>query len=230
MIQAADRNPAVPLGGPGNVIAVESATNFCIFLPPFRSDPNDYISIEYSEGYPLAPPEIAKDFARAHCTQANSNAPGHEMMYDDFLTGVHFGRNDSMAWITGRIDATKAPIKVTSGGFFDLDDNVNSPPGGMCHGYDSFFNMINPVDGIFCLKCCKGIKGCNISNWQQGCAGMVPGDYSLGFDNNVPPPRTGRTISNGTTTRTPEPTTTSGRNYAVSSFPSYLMSLALIFL
>jgi hypothetical protein len=123
-ILAADRNPAQPLGGPGRVIAVESATNFCMFLPPFRANPADYISIEESEGYPLAPPEIDKNFAIAHCTQPNANAPGHELMYDDLLTGVHFGKNDSMVWVTGRLDATKGPIKITSGGFYDFDDNV----------------------------------------------------------------------------------------------------------
>jgi hypothetical protein len=133
---AADRNPLQPLGGPGRVIAVESATNFCIFLPPYRSNPEDYISIEFSEGYPLAP-EIDKDFAIAHCTQQNQNAPGHELIYDDLLTGVHFGKNESMVWISGRLDATKAPIKITSGGFFDFDDNVvQSDLGQLTTGWD----------------------------------------------------------------------------------------------
>ena len=76
-----------------------------------------------------------------------------------------------------------------------MDNNVNSPPGGMCYGYDSFYNFVSPVDGIFCLKCCKGIDACEIFNGEKGCSVMVPGDYSMGFDRNTSMPKTGRFLN-----------------------------------
>ena len=77
--------------------------------------------------------------------------------------------------------------------------NVNSPPGGICYGYDSFYNAVNPIDGIYCVKCCKGIAGCRIDLGGKGCSVMAPGDYSSTFDGGIAPPKTGRTLaSNGT--------------------------------
>jgi hypothetical protein len=90
--------------------------------------------------------------------------------------------------------------------------------------------MINPLDGIFCLKCCKGIKGCNISNWQQGCAGMVPGDYSVGFSSG-PLPRTGRTVTvppSNTSQATPSPTTPKSTGAAAKT-SHLLMLLAMLY-
>lgn len=60
VVSASDRNPAQPMGGPGLVIQVTSATDFCMYLPP---KPN--MTIPFSEGYPLASPEIAKDWYQA---------------------------------------------------------------------------------------------------------------------------------------------------------------------
>ena len=80
------------------------------------------------------------------------------------------------------------------GGYYDFDMNVNSPPGGLCYGYDSFYNAVNPLDGIFCIKCCKGIAACRIDLGGGGCNVMVPGNYSATFDNNISPPKTGRIL------------------------------------
>ena len=64
---------------------------------------------------------------------------------------------DAFISVSGTIDPSKAGLKLDGGGYYDLDNNVNSPPGGLCQGYDSFYNQVNPADGIFCVKCCKGI-------------------------------------------------------------------------
>lgn len=57
-----------------------------------------------------------------------------------FVTGVAFVKTDGYVSISGTIDATKANIPLDGGGYYDLDTNVNSPPGGMCQGYDAMFN------------------------------------------------------------------------------------------
>jgi hypothetical protein len=187
---ASDRNPSHPIGGPRNVISIKSATDFCMFLPPL---PN--MTIAESEGYPFASDVEKERWAVSHCTKSNPDAPGHQYFYDEFIIGAHYRKTDQQVQITGRIDATKAALVMDGGGFYDLDANVNSPPGGMCEGYDSFYNAVNPIDGIFCIKCCKGMD-CGIYNWQLGCAGMVPGDYSLGFDNGLTLSPTGKTLEN----------------------------------
>jgi hypothetical protein len=109
--------------------------------------------------------------------------------------------------LTGTINADAAGLPKDGGGYYDFDMNVNSPPGGLCYGYDSFYNAVNPIDGIFCVKCCKGIAACRIDLGGKGCSVMVPGDYSSTFDNNLAPPKTGRVLamnqtSSGNTTST----------------------------
>jgi hypothetical protein len=192
-VAASVRNKAFPLGGPRNVIAVDSSTNFCMFLPANVNE-----TIAESEGYPFASEEESKKWAVSHCTQANNNAPGHALFYDGFITGAHYGKTDTMVFVTGTIDATKAGIPLDGGGYYDLDNNVNSPPGGICAGYDSFYNFVSPIDGIFCLKCCKGIDACEIFNGEKGCSVMVPGNYNKGFDGPAPP-KTGRVLGSLTT-------------------------------
>jgi hypothetical protein len=214
---ASERNPLQPMGGPGNIVSIKSAIDFCFFLPPV---PN--ITIAESEGYPLASPEEVKKWAVSHCTKSNSDAPKHQYFYDGFITGAHYKKTDQYVQITGTLDATKAAIPMDGGGFYDLDSNVNSPPGGMCAGYDSFFNVVNPIDGIFCIKCCVGIMSCDITNWAKGCSGLVPGDYSSSFDGEKPP-NSGRTLSNDVKPSDPKPNSASKLNASV-----LLASLLLI--
>jgi hypothetical protein len=64
--------------------------------------------------------------------------------------------------ISGTINPAAALLTVDGGGFYDLDHNVNSPPGGICQGYETFYNGINPEDGKFCIKCCSTLTGCRI--------------------------------------------------------------------
>lgn len=47
-VEAAVRDKTLPLGGPGNVVFINSAQDFCIFLPP---KPN--MTIAESEGMGL---------------------------------------------------------------------------------------------------------------------------------------------------------------------------------
>ena len=62
---ASVRNMNFPLGGDRLVIAINSATDFCMFLPPKLNE-----TIAMSEGYPFASPEESESWAVSHCTQS----------------------------------------------------------------------------------------------------------------------------------------------------------------
>lgn len=173
LVSAAVRDLNFPLGGPRNIVAVNAADDFCIFLPP---NPNE--TIAQSEGYPNAPPEEAATFAVSFCTKPNAAAVSARLLPDGTITGAHFAKTDVYAQVTGTFNASIMQIPLDGGGYYDLDQNVNSPPGGICADYDSFYNSVNPIDGIYCIRCCKGISACNIQNGGQGCSVMVPGNYS----------------------------------------------------
>jgi hypothetical protein len=220
--QASLRNPNYPIGGPKNVISIKSQVDFCMFLPPA---PN--ITIAVSEGYPFATEQEQKLTAVSYCTQENSEAPGHLFFYDDFILGAHFLKTERHVQVTGRINATLAGIPLDGGGYYDLDENVNSPPGGTCFGYDSFYNAVNPIDGIFCIKCCKGISACEIFNGGLGCLKMVPGDYSVGFDG-LDLPRHGNILKSGEKgSGSNNPIHGSTPNTGTKGYPSIIMYVIL---
>ena len=108
---ASDRDHSYPLGGSGNVIAVESMVNFCMFLPPLVNE-----TIADSEGYPFAESKIAALFAVSHCTQSNPNAPGHRLFYEGSIIGAHFVKTDTTVQVTGRINASAAGLVINDGG------------------------------------------------------------------------------------------------------------------
>ena len=181
-----------------------------MFLPPKPG-----ITIAESEGFPFATGEDATKIATSYCTSIMSDAPGSQLFYDEFFLGIHYQINQSQVQLTGRINASKAGIPLDGGGYYDLDNNVNSPPGGICAGYDSFYNFVSPIDGIFCIKCCKGIQGCQIWRGETGCQGMVPGNYEMGgFDGEVP--RTGRILDERNEERKPD---TPSASHEVKTIP-----------
>jgi hypothetical protein len=165
LVSASVRNAQQPMGGVGNVIEIQSVDNFCFFLPPKPG-----ISIADSEGYPLA--TDTSKWAVSYCTRPMQNALGHQLFPKNTITGAHFASSPSSIQITGTFNASVMGIPLDGGGYYDLDNNVNSPPGGICYGYDSFYNAVNPIDGIYCVKCCKGIQGCGIQNGDKGCSFM----------------------------------------------------------
>ena len=205
-------NPEYPLGGDGRVVVIKSASQFCMFLPPKPG-----VTIAESEGYPFATGEHASKIATSYCTTQLPEAPGSLQFYDDFFTGVHYRLDEKQVQITGRFNASKAGIPIDGGGYYDFDNNVNSPPGGICYGYDSFYNFVSPENGIFCIKCCKGIQGCEIWNGEKGCEVMVPGNYELGFDEEIP--KTGKVLPEIKTEpkTTPTPAVTNWQQKALSS-------------
>ncbi|KAJ3340032.1 hypothetical protein HDU91_000905 [Kappamyces sp. JEL0680] len=168
---ASDRDPNNPLGGSGKVIAVRSATDFCMFLPP-----NKGASIASSEGYPNADPVAAQAWAVSFCTAGASNPPsGSKVMYPGLILSADYYETPVSKHVIGKLNPQAAGLVMDGGGFFDLDNNVNSPPGGMCEGFDSFYNQVDPADGIYCVICCKGISTCRIDLLKDlGCAGLSP--------------------------------------------------------
>lgn len=115
-------------GNKGQIAAVESADNFCFFLPP--EDSNHDISDN-------------EDKAIAFCTKELDDAPGAQLFPEGFIQSAHFKRNTEKDWVqvTGKM-APKiyALNKKDGGGQYD----VKAPVGAMCAGYKYFVNMVEP--------------------------------------------------------------------------------------
>ncbi|KAL1921518.1 uncharacterized protein VTP21DRAFT_11234 [Calcarisporiella thermophila] len=143
----------------GSVASVVSADNFCFFLPPkFGGD-------------------IAKaeDNAIAFCTKDMKNAPGAKLFPKGFIQSAHFASGKGYVQVTGRIDPSKYGLsKLDEGGQYD----VRAPVGASCAGYKSFVNLVEPSDGLYCIRCCDNKKDCNVGRSEAGCESIVPGDYS----------------------------------------------------
>jgi hypothetical protein len=219
-VLASERDLSLPLGGAGNVVSVDAPDNFCLFLPPQPG-----LTVAQSEGYPRASAAEQKMWAVSFCTQNNAKAIGSRLIPDGVITGAHYKKNSDSVQITGTWNAKIMGIPLDGGGYYDLDNNVNSPPGGMCAGYDSFYNSIDPVDGTYCIKCCTGITTCGIQNGEKGCAVMVPGDYSSTFD--VPLPKTG-VVAGGNSTSVVVPTSPPVKSSAITNAISAIASLILM--
>lgn len=97
-----------------------------MFLPPLLN-----MSIADAEGYPNASPEEASKWAVSYCTKLGSMTPGARLFPQGLLLGAHFLKGTNFVQITGKWNPHILSVKMDGGGYFDLDDNVNSPPGGM---------------------------------------------------------------------------------------------------
>lgn len=94
-------------------------------------------------------------WAVSYCSSSNVNNPlGYRLFPKGLITGAHYLKTSTSVQITGTWNSDALAIVKDGGGYirvlfsyFDLDTNVNSPPGGVCSGYDSFYNSVNPIDG-----------------------------------------------------------------------------------
>ncbi|RUS22658.1 hypothetical protein BC937DRAFT_88107 [Endogone sp. FLAS-F59071] len=142
---------------PGLTVAVISETEFCTFLPP-------------------APGEIISDWewdGVAFCTQAIATAPGAQILPAGFILSAHFEQGPDYVQITGVINPNIYVNATDEGGQFDTRAPVNAT----CAGYTSFVNLVEPSNPDFCIRCCNG-DGCPTGKSADGCARIVPGDYS----------------------------------------------------
>ncbi|KAG0046348.1 hypothetical protein BGZ83_008490 [Gryganskiella cystojenkinii] len=151
----------VSLATSGKTIALISATEYCLMLPP-------------KYGGNIADSE---DTAISFCNKAISTAPGAKIFPSGFIQSVHFVHNPTKKYvqITGRIDRSKYGLsKNDGGGQYDL----NAPHGSLCAGYTKYVQLVEPDDQIYCLRCCTSSGDCPTGQSTKGCKAVIGGDYS----------------------------------------------------
>ncbi|CAO3613077.1 unnamed protein product [Mucor hiemalis] len=158
----------------GMIAQVVDASDFCVFLPP--DDATDRI-ISDSEWD-----------ANAFCMGSTPLATNAGKLPSGFIRSAHFVKTDAYVQVTGQIDYTKANLDGTDGGG-QMD--IKAPTGSSCAGWDYYVNLIEPSTNTYCIRCCNDTQNCNRGISQDGCAKIIPGDYSGPNDG------TGAAISSG---------------------------------
>ncbi|KAF9360901.1 hypothetical protein BGX26_007104 [Mortierella sp. AD094] len=180
---------ALGVSAQGQVASLDSATNYCFFLPP-------------SPGGDIAANE---DSAIAFCNQANPKAPGSKIFPDGFVLSAHWASGDGWVQITGQIDPSKYSLNpCDQGGQYD----IRAPVGATCAGYGYFVNVIEPYDGVYGMKCCTNKGDCNVGQSTYGVRVIFGSQYDFsGPRPDGPLPAAagcvdGQLPGNGTTTTT----------------------------
>ncbi|KAH8556391.1 hypothetical protein BGW37DRAFT_472330 [Umbelopsis sp. PMI_123] len=149
------------MAGSGQIVQVVDSSDFCFFLPPPGSSD---MNISDNEGD-----------AVAYCMGNTPKAVGANTFPSGFILSAHFVSTSDYVQVTGQIDPSKANLVPTDqGGQYD----VVSPPGASCAGYQYFVNLVEPAGDDYCIRCCNTETNCNRGISQDGCARVVPGDYS----------------------------------------------------
>ncbi|OZJ04311.1 hypothetical protein BZG36_03167 [Bifiguratus adelaidae] len=144
------------------------ASNFCLWLPP-QPGMGTISDNEWQ--------------AQAFCTTPSSEAPGAHAMPSGFIQSAHFVSGTNYVQVTGQINPTVYGMQSTDyGGQMD----PRAPTGAVCAGYAGFVSLIEPATATYCIRCCNGNwkdnSLCGTGRSQDGCAVIVPGDYSGPFD------------------------------------------------
>ncbi|GAB5590770.1 hypothetical protein Unana1_05670 [Umbelopsis nana] len=156
--------PVIPTTHPdGMTITVNSAKDFCLFLPP-------------KAGGDVAASEKT---ARTFCTSQQQNAPGAKLFPQGLILSSHFVHNTTADYvqITGLLDPTAYNLSLKDqGGQFD----VRSPSGAVCAGYAAFLAIVEPAQGDYCVRCCNTNTKelCPTGRSQDGCWNLIKGDYT----------------------------------------------------
>ncbi|KAG0206694.1 hypothetical protein BGX28_001893 [Mortierella sp. GBA30] len=145
----------------GQIGAINSAKDFCLFLPPM-----------YGGG--IAENE---DSAVAFCTNPISTAPKAGVLPKGFIKSANFVKNASKDYVqvTGRIDRSKYGLsKNDGGGQYD----IKAPVGAKCAGYNYFVELVEPDIEIYCIRCCKNKVDCPVNKSTYGCKKVLGGSYA----------------------------------------------------
>ncbi|CAO3596166.1 unnamed protein product [Absidia cylindrospora] len=149
----------------GMIGQVVDSSNFCVFLPP--------------PGQMSAPLSDNEWDSQAYCLGSTPKAVDANTLPDGFIQSAHYVATDDYVQVTGQIDASKTGLSPTDeGGQCD----VMAPKGSSCAGWDYYVNLIEPAGNTYCMRCCNDTTNCNRGISQDGCARIVPGDYSGPMD------------------------------------------------
>lgn len=161
--------PPPSLTGMGRQAQLNSATDFCIYLPP---DPTMQNLVD------------AEVDAVAYCFNPfNETRP----FPDGFIKTAHFLRTPNFIQVTGTYDRTKMNLSPNDcGGEYDNHgaENVGNPVGAFIDGgthWNEFASGCDfPGDGAFCIRSCftdADFPWCNNQYDVMGCQWVMPGQY-----------------------------------------------------
>ncbi|KAG0344999.1 hypothetical protein BG005_001527 [Podila minutissima] len=153
--------PVSHAGASGQIAALISADQYCIFLPPDEHD-TDIAANE--------------DRAVAFCNTPIASAPKARLLPEGFIQSLHFVHNTEKDWvqITGRFDRTKYNLKASDGGG---QYDMRAPVGAVCDGYKAFVQLTEPDQEIYCMRCCKNKADCPVNRSEYGCKDVLGGVY-----------------------------------------------------
>jgi hypothetical protein len=191
------------VAGSGQTVQVVSSSNFCFFLPPPGSSD---MNISDNEGD-----------AVAYCTGSTPKAPDANTFPSGFILSAHVVTTSDYIQVTGQIDPSKGGLNANDdGGQYD----IMAPSGATCAGYKYFVNIVEPSGNDYCIRCCNTETNCNRGISQDGCAHVIPGDYSgPGVDSSSTTSSSATTTEAATTTSDPtdSATTTTADDASSSS-------------
>lgn len=168
--------PPPSLTGMGRQIRLNSATDFCLLMPP---DPTKQNLVD------------AEADAVAYCTNpVNGTRP----IPDGFIKTAHFRHTDKYVQISGTYDPKKMNLSPNDcGGEYDNHGamGVGNPVGAAVDGAQDFMQFMGgcdiPGNAVFCMRACHGpdsYEYCKNTYDLMGCLWVMPGDYETsGFSN-----------------------------------------------
>ncbi|KAH9444029.1 hypothetical protein MJO29_013493 [Puccinia striiformis f. sp. tritici] len=159
--------PPPSLTGMGRQIRLNSATDFCLLMPP---DPTKQNLVD------------AEADAVAYCTNpVNGTRP----IPDGFIKTAHFRHTDKYVQISGTYDPKKMNLSPNDcGGEYDNHGamGVGNPVGAAVDGAQDFMQFMGgcdiPGNAVFCMRACHGpdsYEYCKNTYDLMGCLWVMPG-------------------------------------------------------
>lgn len=154
----------------GLTAAVNSKTDFCVFLPSSpggMADNGGKIDIDAIAN--------SEKSAVAFCLKPTANAAGARTLPVGFITSAHYFKNTTAQYVqvTGKLNPKLYSLSTKDqGGQYD-NHGKGSPPLSMCYGYKYYVNLIEPDKGDYCMRCCNTYVDCNAGRSEYGCARVV---------------------------------------------------------
>ena len=154
------------LDGMGRTIYINSASDFCLLMPP---DPTKQNLVD------------AEAVAVAYCTNpVNGSRP----MPDKLIKTAHFRRTPSYVQISGTYDPAVMNLGSNDcGGEYDSEgaEGIGNPAGVTMRDGNYFTQFLGACDipgkPVFCLRMCPSYEYCRNTFDLMGCLWNQPGDY-----------------------------------------------------
>ncbi|SNX84879.1 uncharacterized protein MEPE_03588 [Melanopsichium pennsylvanicum] len=152
--------------GMGRTIYINSASDFCLLMPP---DPTTENLVD------------AEAIAVAYCTDPTN---GTRPMPDGFIKTAHFRRTPQYVQISGTYDPKIMNLGSNDcGGEYDSEgaEGIGNPAGVTMRNGSYFTQFMGACDipgsPVFCMRICPNYEYCKNTYDLMGCLWNQPGDY-----------------------------------------------------